>query len=247
MASIVECNDVQKALACLLPTETTDITSSRSTSPSQDETVDSPLVGLVEDVWNGFCLMPTPPMSSPEYTQMSRPPSPVAASPNCSEREYSEALLALGLLEQIQAYEDASALDTQPVCEHSDLILQDCMWSGACGGGIGCKELVSSETSLSTNTSGHVSEEQPSCSDSDAESSQQECVEPSAVFPALRTDQRRPLLQQQQTLPRPAGRGSRGGTMAISESGEVLWGSVGPPCVGKQGTTKCVYSMMISL
>lgn len=223
MASVVECNDVQKALACRLPAEMSDTTSIRSTTPSQDETVDSPLDGLVDDVWRDLCLMPTPPMSSPEYTQMSRPPSPVADSPTCTENEYSEALIALEMLEKMRALEDASLLpDPQSICEHSELLIQDCMWSGPYGGGIGCKELVG-ETSTPATTSGHVSEEQPSCSDSDVESSQQECVEPSAVFPALGADQRH-LLHHHQIAPRPAGRSSRGGAMAISESGEALWG-----------------------
>ena len=112
---MVECNDVQKALACLLPVDMSDTTSSsRSTSPSQDETVDSPLDGLVDDVWRDLCLMPTPPMSSPEYTQMSRPPSPVADSPPCSENEYSEALKALEMLEKIRALEESSLLPDHP-------------------------------------------------------------------------------------------------------------------------------------
>ena len=171
---------------------------------------DSPLVALDDDLWKELYLLPTPPLSPDCLSTTESNSTPEEVSDAGGEGLYLNMLEYDQMMDALEEAERALSDSSQQSLQQ-DLLLQDCMWSGGhCADHPTAKQLMlnavgSAAATLSTHAAtpggggGVVGDTNSTCDSNDNPSlvpvddsqgnhtdPEPDCVEPSAVFPALR-------------------------------------------------------------
>lgn len=188
MASLVEAPDVTAELRPL--TLDRSETSSPVESMLADAETNSPFDALTEELWYLIPTSPGSPSSAAEYLTPSRSPVDTDVGSNTDSTDEQAASLIYELLEyQGMLYPDGAELTESQTssAQQSEHILYDCMW-GSCDAKTSAAENITAPVSNhpSSPSSSHVSAAKPA---EEADSTlKEECVEPAAVFPGLKTE-----------------------------------------------------------
>ena len=157
----------------------------------------------IDELWQELYLIPTPPLSPQCFTPRTTEPStPVTTPEDGSDTDYcgyqdnimNNIMEYEQVMEMFAEAERALTKDTQPSTQQEDLLLQDCMWNG----GSMTKQLLTAPSSSNTkNADAVITDNTPPNSQTIPETANEDpepnCVEPSAVFPALKTERTRTL------------------------------------------------------
>lgn len=190
---------------------------SGTSSPAESETAGtettSPFDALTEELWY---LIPTSPGSpvSVEYLTPSRSPVDTDVGSNADSTEEQAASLIYDLLEyQDMLYPDAAEVtDSQASSIQNELLLYDCMW-GPCDSKPSAQEKTAAPNTCAPASPSLHGSAAKTTEEADSALTKEECVEPAAVFPSLKTEL--PCVPGIRPLTQPL----KGG-LSTSESGE---------------------------
>lgn len=173
----------------------------------------SSLIALDDDLWRELYLLPTPPLSPDCLTSSPSPTATPTTQSVANDIAPGNAGLFVDMLgydQMMDVLEEAErVLGDSQQSHQQDLLLQDCMWSGGHYDGLllgstsatGPTPATVNSTATST-ASPVIDDESPLCNPNDTEPLSMDdashrnsdpdhdgpdCVEPSAVFPVLRT------------------------------------------------------------
>ena len=179
----------------------------------------SPFDDLTEELW---CLMPASAPESPEYLTPSRTPVDTDTGSTADSDEHAAALVY-----ELLEYQKKMMFAEEAVCESpsqlqpSEHLLYDCMW-GSCENKAAAADKESAEKLPKTPSPSHVMAAHPA-DEPEVPLTKEECVEPAAVFPGLKTEH--PCgVSGIRTLPPPIK------NLNSSESGEKGWSLFANSC-----------------